>query len=152
MATATSDVCFIITAELAAYLRIDRTTDQIFISTAKFSSSVDLLACKLIRDWYMELQYLNISKPVPLQAWSGPEGSRKLRFPHFMTTAQECGKVVSLTHRPHLPPGNSPGDHFCYRLSQPQGRSAIGRIMSMKNSNGTIWNRTSDLTICSTAP
>ena len=28
-------------------------------------------------------------KPVPLKAWSGPEGSRKLRFPDFMTTAQE---------------------------------------------------------------
>ena len=27
------------------------------------------------------------SKAVPLQAWSGPEGSRKLRFPDFMTTA-----------------------------------------------------------------
>ena len=36
-------------------------------------------------------------KAVPLQAWSGPEGSRKLRFPDFMTTAQEGGKVVSLT-------------------------------------------------------
>ena len=52
-------------------------------------------------------------KAVPLQAWSGPEGSRKLRFPDFMTTAQEDGKVVSLTHRPHLPPGNPPGTHFC---------------------------------------
>ena len=28
-----------------------------------------------------------IGKAVPLQAWSGPEGSRKLRFPDFMTTA-----------------------------------------------------------------
>ena len=37
---------------------------------------------------------------VPLQAWSGPEGSRKLRFPDFMTTAQDVGKVVSLMHRP----------------------------------------------------
>ena len=52
-------------------------------------------------------------KAVPLQAWSGPEGSRKLRFPDSMTTAQEGGKVVSLTHRPNLPPGNSPGTHFC---------------------------------------
>ena len=52
-------------------------------------------------------------KAVPLQAWSGPEGSRKLRFPDFMTTAQEGGKVVSLTHRPNLPPGNPPGTHFC---------------------------------------
>ena len=44
---------------------------------------------------------------MPLQAWSGPEGSRKLRFPDFMTTAQDGGKVVSLTHRPPLPPGNT---------------------------------------------
>jgi len=51
-------------------------------------------------------------KAVPLQAWGGPEGSRKLRFPDFMTTAQDGGKVVSLTHRPPLPPGNTPGTHF----------------------------------------
>ena len=53
-------------------------------------------------------------KSVPLQAWSGPEGSRKLRFPDFMTTAQDGGKVVSLTHRPPLPPGNTSDTHFCY--------------------------------------
>ena len=52
-------------------------------------------------------------KAVPLQAWSGPEGSRKLRFPDFMTTAQDSGKVVSLTHRPPLPPENAPDTHFC---------------------------------------
>ena len=42
-------------------------------------------------------------KAVPLQAWSGPEVSRKLRFPDFITTSQDGGKVVSLTHRPSLP-------------------------------------------------
>jgi len=52
-------------------------------------------------------------KAVPLQAWSGPEGSRRLRFPDYMTTAHDGGKVVSLTHRPLLPPGNPPGTHFC---------------------------------------
>jgi len=52
-------------------------------------------------------------KAVPLQAWSGPEGSRKLRFPDFMTTAQDGGKVVSLTHRPPLSPRNTPGTHSC---------------------------------------
>ena len=52
-------------------------------------------------------------KAIPLQAWSGAEGSRKLRFPDFMTTAQDGGKVVSLTHRPPLTPGNTPGTHFC---------------------------------------
>jgi hypothetical protein len=51
-------------------------------------------------------------KAVPLQAWSGAGGSRNLRFPDFMTTAQDGGKVVSLTHRPPLPPGNTPGTHF----------------------------------------
>ena len=50
---------------------------------------------------------------VPLQAWSGPESSRKLKFQDFMTTAQDDGKVLSLTHRPPLPPGNTPGTHFC---------------------------------------
>jgi len=49
----------------------------------------------------------------PLQAWSGPEGSRKLRFPDYTTTAQDGGKDVSPTHRPPLPPGNAPGTHFC---------------------------------------
>ena len=52
-------------------------------------------------------------KAVPLQAWSGPEGSRKLRFPDFMTTAQNGGKVVSPTHRPPLPPAYVPGTHLC---------------------------------------
>ena len=52
-------------------------------------------------------------KSVPLQAWSGPEGTRKLRFPDFMTTAQDSGKVISLKHRAPLPPGNNPGTHFC---------------------------------------
>jgi len=49
----------------------------------------------------------------PLQAWSGPEGSRKLRFPDFMTTVQDGGKIVSLMHRPPLPPRNTSGTHFC---------------------------------------
>jgi hypothetical protein len=52
-------------------------------------------------------------KAVPLQALSGPEGSRKLRVPDYMTTAQDGGKFVSLMHRPPLPPGNAPGCHFC---------------------------------------
>ena len=53
------------------------------------------------------------SKAVPLHARSDPEGCRKLRLPDFMTTTQGGGKVVSLTHRPPLPPGNTPGTHFC---------------------------------------
>jgi hypothetical protein len=36
-------------------------------------------------------------KAAPLQVWGGPEGSRKLRLPDFMTTAQDGCKVVSLS-------------------------------------------------------
>ena len=42
-------------------------------------------------------------KTVPLQALNNLECSRNLRFPDFMTTTQDGGKVVSLTHRPPLP-------------------------------------------------
>ena len=69
------------------------------------------------------------SKAVPLQAWSGPEGSRKLSFPDFVTTAQDGGRLSALRTGRILPPGNSPGTHFCYRLNRPQGHSAIGRII-----------------------
>ena len=31
-------------------------------------------------------------------------GARSLRFPDFMTTAQDGVKIVSLTYRPPLPP------------------------------------------------
>ena len=39
-------------------------------------------------------------------------GSTNVRFADFLTTAQDGGKVVSLTHRPPLTPGNTPGTLF----------------------------------------
>jgi len=35
-------------------------------------------------------------KAVPLQAQRGLEGSRKLKFPDFMTTAQDVGRLSAL--------------------------------------------------------
>ena len=53
-------------------------------------------------------------KAIPLQAWTGPEGSRRLRLPNFKGSRHM--KVVSLsalrTSRLY-PPGNIPGTHFC---------------------------------------
>jgi hypothetical protein len=63
--------------------------------------------------YLMKLSVKVKGKAVPLYAWSGPEVSRKLWFPVYMTTAQDGGKVVSLTHRSLLPPRNAPGTHFC---------------------------------------
>jgi len=39
-------------------------------------------------------------KSVPLQAWSGPEGSRKLRLPDFLTTAQDGGRLSAAAFTP----------------------------------------------------
>ena len=65
-------------------------------------------------------------------------------------SAHEGDKVVSRTHRPPLPPQ----EIFLVLISvrgsiNPQGHSAAGRIMSMKNSNDTIGNRNRDFPACS---
>ena len=49
----------------------------------------------------------------PVTGLDSPRGFRNLRFPDFVTTAQDVGKVVSLKHWPPLPQGNAPGTHFC---------------------------------------
>jgi len=64
-------------------------------------------------------------------------------------------KVVTfwaLRTRLLYPQGNIPGTHCCQRLSRPQRHSAAGRIMSMKNFNDIIRNRTRDLPACSAVP
>jgi len=43
-------------------------------------------------------------RAVPLQAWTGPEGSRKLRFPDFVITAQDGGRVSALRTGHLYPP------------------------------------------------
>ena len=100
---------------------------------------------------YMSL--IKKGKAVPLQAWSGPEGSRKLRFQDFMTTAQDGGKVVSLTQRPPLPARKCSWYSFLLEAESTPGTQCDRKdFMSTKNSNYTIWDPTCDLPICSTAP
>ena len=61
-------------------------------------------------DHKISINYIKIS---PITGPRCPKGSRKLRFPDYVKMVQNGGKVVSLTHRPFLPPGNTPGTHFC---------------------------------------
>jgi len=35
-------------------------------------------------------------KADPLEAWAGPEGSRKLSFPDFVATAEDDGRIGRL--------------------------------------------------------
>jgi len=48
--------------------------------------------------------YTYKGKAVPLQAWIGLEGSRKLRFPYFVTTAQDGGRLSVLRTGRLYPP------------------------------------------------
>jgi len=65
--------------------------------------------------------------------------------------ADDGGMIVSSIQGLPLPPGNFPGTHFCYRLSQFQGHSVAGRIL-LKNSNDTIGNWTHDFLACRAVP
>jgi hypothetical protein len=59
------------------------------------------------------LLYKGKGKSIPLQAWTDPEGSRRLRPQILRQSAHEGVMVVSPTHGPPLTPGNIPGTHFC---------------------------------------
>ena len=89
-------------------------------------------------------------KAVSVQAWTGPEDSRRHRLPNFMTVGKQ--RLSALCGGSLHPPANIRGTHFCWRLGQPQGHSAAERIMSTINSNDTIGNRTRELQDCSTMP
>ena len=51
------------------------------------------------------------SSPVTSLEW--PRGFQEVMVPRLHDKAQDGGKVVTLTHWPPLPPGNTPGIHFC---------------------------------------
>ena len=61
------------------------------------------VSCYLCEQIFME------KKTVPLQAWTGPEGSRKLRFPDFVTTAQNGGRLS-----PYAPAAFTPKKYSWY--------------------------------------
>jgi len=66
-------------------------------------------------------------------------------------SANEGGEV-SPTQRPPLPPSKYFWYSFLLEAESTQGHSAGGRIVSMKNSNDSIGNRTRDLLVCSAVP
>jgi hypothetical protein len=65
------------------------TPDQLLLISAYPSCHESVLAC---------ITKLDKGKAIPLQAWTGPEGSRRMRLPDLKKLAHEGGKVVSPTH------------------------------------------------------
>ena len=56
-------------------------------------------------------KYVNLHTCIKLQAWTGPEGSRRLRLLDFKTIGTVRLSALR-TGRLYLP-GNIPGTHFC---------------------------------------
>jgi len=91
---------------LSKYSKIDmflETLNLLFFckKTHRFSEIIFCQVPLIVFDTVYRVHFL--LKSVPLQARSCPEGSRKLRFPDYVTMIQDGGKVVSLKHRPPLP-------------------------------------------------
>jgi hypothetical protein len=92
-------------------------------------------------------------KAMPLQTWTGPEGSRRLTLSDFKTFSTWMWRGC----QPYTPAAFTPQAIFLVLILvrgwiDPEGHSAAGRIMSMKNSNDTIGNQTRDLAACSAVP
>jgi hypothetical protein len=95
-------------------------------SSLQFMETKGSLAC------LKKSKYLSVRTPATGPVW--PRWFQAVRAPRFSWhSAHEGGKVVSLMHRPPLPPGNVPGTHFHQGLSWPQGHGAVGRNISLKN-------------------
>jgi hypothetical protein len=78
--------------------RSNRTTCRI-----KYIIAVEMTSC------HVNVKKVKESRNRPGVAQRVPGGSDSQIS---MTSAHESGEVVSLTHRPPLPPGNVPGTHF----------------------------------------
>jgi len=81
-------------------------------------------------------------KAIPVQAWTGLEGSRWLRLLVFKTV----GKWWWYGWRPYVPAPFTLQKMF---LGGSHGHSVARRMISMRSSNEIIGNRTRDIPACS---
>jgi hypothetical protein len=86
-------------------------------------------------------------KTIPVQTWTGPEGSRSLRLSDFKTIGTQSRK-----HRAPLPPRKYSWYSFLSEAELTPGSECSRKDDGKENSKDTIGNRTHDLPACSTVP
>ena len=95
---------------------------------------------------YVTIIFFYIRQSSPCTGLDRPWGFKEVEAPRFQDNRHIMVIRLSALRTGRLyPPGNIPGTYFCWRLSKPQCHSAAWRIMSMKNFNDTIGDRTRDL-------
>jgi len=107
---------------------------------------------KQLQFWPNVFTTWNEGKAVPLEAWSGPEGSRKLRFPDFVTTAQDGGRLSALCSGPLYSQKMLLVLISVRGWIDPRATVRSEEFYVNEKSTDTNWDRTNDLPICSTAP
>jgi hypothetical protein len=84
----------------------------------------------------------------PHDAWTGLSGLMSLNLTKFLDSRQ----MKALRTGRFNPPGDTTGNHFCYKLSRLQVYSAAWRFKALQNSSDSFGNQTRDLPACSAVP
>ena len=123
------------------------THTHINFSSYNFCGSLTNLSSTLTKSRLSLLEALG--KAIPVRAWTGPQGSRRLSLPDFKTADIWRWKIC----QPYALAAFTPQEIFLVLISvrcwvDPRAIVRMERIMSMKNFSDTIGNRTSNLSAC----